>query len=574
VWNWQFVVICNLFLHASAHRSEFMTKQESRSSFNTGVIAGAAAIFGGFAALYSLLRSNDIFATDGAHRCLEVFRRQTIFFHENNHMLYPVNVFVWTRMAAVLGIRPNGPFEFYRITELMNCLAAAASLAIIFLLIYMTISSWRLALGAVVVLGFSKAFSLQATNANEAVVGLFWSLLAVLVLALGLRAASLWPIFISGLLFSLSMATYESMVFLAPAALVLIWRTRAGNNSEPLISRRLLAAEGTFIFGCLVAWLGIHGWADWLTGNTRPVAMAEQLFRMQDARSYLGVGPGKMLNLPIGLIRNIFPIFNQFDGLHRVLTGPKIPLIALLLVSAILGAFLIVCTLQPWRSRVNLPEPLKIGLWAGAVGLLFTLIPLLIWDPQYEKLWLQPLALLAYLIAIALKVSASQEWKSFLIFRIVPGLLLVGVLVNFPLLIAARQTDVSAYFQEAQNVSERVSAEDLVVGDWDKVAILYGDTWASKDRIFDFVTQGVYYGRGATDRLRESVTEAERRGGHIYFLGLLDQSETEWNAFIGPRCGVPMSDLEPYRKHSHVIATYRNDSVTVYLRRLDMPLNN
>jgi hypothetical protein len=83
----------------------------------------------------------------------------------------------------------------------MNCFAATTSLAIVFLLNQRTISSWRLSLGAVVTLGLSKAFFSQATNVNEAVVGLFWSLRAVFLLVLGLRAGSLLLIFVSGLFF-------------------------------------------------------------------------------------------------------------------------------------------------------------------------------------------------------------------------------------------------------------------------------------------------------------------------------------------------------------------------------------
>jgi hypothetical protein len=551
-----------------------MKKQESRLSLKMEVMAGAAAIFAGFACLYVLLRSGDIFATDGAHRCLEVFHRQAIFFHANIHMLYPVNVLAWTRLVALFGIKAESPFEFYRITELMNCVAAAASLAIVFLLIQWTISSWRIALGAVVVLGLSKAFFSQATNANEAVVGLFWSLLAVLVLVLGIQARFLWLIFTSGLLFSLSMATYESMIFLAPAGLVLIWQAWAEDNREPPALRPLLVLEGIFLLGCLTAWLGIHGWADWMTGNTSPMGMARQLFRMQEARSYLGVGPGKMLNLPVGLIRNIFPVLLQFDGLRHVLSGPKDSLLAFLLVSAAFCAFLIYCGLHLWRHRKGLSGPLRVALWSGITGLLFTLVPLIILDPQYEKLWLQPLAILAYLIAIAVKVMVERESQPALIFRIAPAFILGGVLLNLPLLIASHRADGSNYFREAQDVSEKMSAEDLVVGDWDKVAILYGDTWAPVGRVVDFVNEGVSYGRGATDRLRDSVTETERRGGHVYFLGLLDLSETEWNAFIGPRCGIPRSDLESYREHSHVVATYRDGSAIVTLRQLDLSLHN
>jgi len=83
----------------------------------------AAIVFLASGLIFSLLRSKDIFAVDGAFRCLEVFQRPSIFFHDNNHMLYPVNVFVWTRLAGVLGFAnaytprlscPRGAHELLR----------------------------------------------------------------------------------------------------------------------------------------------------------------------------------------------------------------------------------------------------------------------------------------------------------------------------------------------------------------------------------------------------------------------------------------------------------------------------
>ena len=83
------------------------------SLVNARLVRTATAVFIGFAGFYVLLRSKNILAVDGAHRCLEVFRRQGAFFHGNNHMLYPVDVLVWTRLSAELGLRPNGPIQFF-----------------------------------------------------------------------------------------------------------------------------------------------------------------------------------------------------------------------------------------------------------------------------------------------------------------------------------------------------------------------------------------------------------------------------------------------------------------------------
>src|SRR6266849_9292776 len=106
----------------------------ARPQQSTQDIFIAAIVFLVSALIFVLLRSKDIFAVDGAFRCLEVYRRPSIFFHDNNHMLYPVNVFIWTRLAGALGFAARTREDFHSLVELMNCLAAAASLTIIFYL--------------------------------------------------------------------------------------------------------------------------------------------------------------------------------------------------------------------------------------------------------------------------------------------------------------------------------------------------------------------------------------------------------------------------------------------------------
>ena len=113
--------------------------------------------------------------------------------------------------------------------------------------------------------------------------------------------------------------------------------------------------------------------------------------------------------MPVGMVRNIFPVLVEFDGLRDVLTGPKNALLVFLLVSAVFSAFLHILR----GARLDAPEGFvrahETGPVGGNRGLLFTLVPLLIWDPQYEKLWLQPIVLLAFLIAIALKIPVEAN---------------------------------------------------------------------------------------------------------------------------------------------------------------------
>src|ERR1700690_4038463 len=191
-----------------------------------------AGVFAFCFALFASLRTKNILAVDGGIRCFEVYRRQPFYFDVNNHLLHPANVFAWTRLADMLGYRTSDPLQFYSLVQLMNCFAGAACLAILFGLMYSVVPSWRLALGGTIGYGFAKAFLEQATNANEAPMGLFWSFLALLLAASCFRVRSNWPVLVSASLFALAMANYQTMILLFPSAIVLIWAGRGSVTPE------------------------------------------------------------------------------------------------------------------------------------------------------------------------------------------------------------------------------------------------------------------------------------------------------------------------------------------------------
>lgn len=91
-------------------------------------------VFLAFALLFISLRSNGIFAVDGAYRFPDVFHRQSLSSYKNNHLPYPANAPAWTRLRSALGFRMDGPIEYFSNVEIMNCLAASGSLTIIFIL--------------------------------------------------------------------------------------------------------------------------------------------------------------------------------------------------------------------------------------------------------------------------------------------------------------------------------------------------------------------------------------------------------------------------------------------------------
>jgi hypothetical protein len=521
--------------------------------------------------LFVALRSSDILAVDGAFRALEVFRRQTIFFHENNHLLYPVNVLAWSRLLSLLGLRALNPEEFYAITEMMNSMAAAGCLAILFYLTFSVSSSLKLALGVASSYALSRAFLLHATNAAEPMVGVFWSLLAICFAGFSLKRKSQLLIVLSALCFSLAMASYQSTIFLAPAAVALIWQGRSAQADGRFFSLARVLGLGEFVAVGIAGCAALFGWAYWREGLRSPSELMRRFISHSDARVYLGFGVSKLLNLPIGFVRNIFPVLPGFVGIRGLLSGPKLSFIFFLIAFIGLCAFLILAARRLVNSWSSLTAAIQAGVVAAIAGFVFTLIPLLIWDPQYDKLWLQPLACLAFLIGVTYLQGARKPRFSFS--NVYATLLFCGLSLNLVWLVRSHQTKTTE-FCEARRLASLMGPQDLLVGDWDGISNVYGYGWSADGRFISFPTEAVLHGFDSVAELRSNIRETQNRGGQIYFLSLLDVPVSTWDSFLGGRCGVPYAEMESYRKQSKIRATFHSKSAELFLRQLDAPDSN
>jgi hypothetical protein len=123
-------------------------------------------------------------------------------------------------LLSLAGFKATNPFDFLSLTQGMNAFAAACAFA------------------------FSKAFLLHATSTAEPMVGLFWSIASIAVVVSGLATSSQLRLVIGGALLFLAMATYESIVLIGPAELLLIccWEDHSAVRNR---NRALW-----FLFGC------------------------------------------------------------------------------------------------------------------------------------------------------------------------------------------------------------------------------------------------------------------------------------------------------------------------------------
>src|ERR1700691_6217553 len=94
-------------------------------------IVTSLGIFIASASLFILLRTQQYFAVDGALRCLSIYWEGRPAAGGHNHLLYFVNVFVWTKALSLAGVNARDAFDFVRLTHWMDALAAAGSVSLL-----------------------------------------------------------------------------------------------------------------------------------------------------------------------------------------------------------------------------------------------------------------------------------------------------------------------------------------------------------------------------------------------------------------------------------------------------------
>ena len=525
--------------------------------------------FVAFALIFILLRSKDLFTVDGAFRCFDVYRQRSIFFDTNNHLLYPVDVFAWTHLASALGFDIREPLEYFATVEVMNCLAGAGCLAIFCFLLYVVTSSWWCALSGTIAYSLCKAFIAQATSANQPMLGVFWSFLALLFAVLFLKYRRLWLVCVSGLLFALAMATYQSTILLAFVAVLLISFGGLRHTEQIRLDRYLCIRLGTFVFSGFGATIAIFGLAYWHMGVSGLAAMVHRFFYHEEARVYLRMSVGKFLNVPVGMLRNIFPVLPSYNGIRGLMERRDLAGWFFLLLLGLFSGLLLLCVFHVFGkwNRLKLSE--RIGVLSATVGFVFTMIPVVAYDPEYDKLWIEPLACLIVFLVVALRVIAQNSDASRLFSKVVLTFLLAGLASN--LLWVARAHVWQPYeMDEAQRLATMIGEKDLLVGDWDNISVIYSSLWGNEDQFFSFTTTAVRVGAETGSRLQTMISKANLRGGRVYFLGILDQPKATWDSYLGSRCGVPYSNLEVYREHSDLRANFKTRSGEIALREFDL----
>ena len=533
------------------------------SAWNPYVVAGVIFLFS--VALFLSLRTHQYLAVDGAIRCVEVYRRPELFFHQNNHLLYPANIYFWTSALDLLGLRARTPFEFIGHSQALNAVAAGGCLSVVYVLTWFATSSTGISLAITSAYGFSRAFLLHATNSAEPLVGLFYSALGILVVTESLRRDRNWPLFIGGAVFGLAQASYQSMILIAPlAALFCFGWPIVDQKRGPLNARLIrsaLLASGWFLAVC-----AIYGWAYCKSGPMTLPGMIHRFFELPGGSVYGSFGVGKLANLPFGLVSALLPALPpDYSGIRSLLREPH----AGFWITCFLMALMWLCRLfwllarpvmTKWRN-INRSQALLLS--ALLSSLLIFAFPLIYWDPLYDKLWLQPLGLIALSFGVLYRFGSPHRRFGATAITSVAFIILEAGL-NLLWAIPSHHNPQNGLAESAV-VADIVKSEDFIVLNFDEVSSLYLALWGSAGNTLLLPASEP---RVAADSITRAMKRTHEHGGSVYFLSVLDMTEKSWSDFLGRQIGIPYHSFDSYRSSSTVVRSFEVNGHVVILRKL------
>jgi hypothetical protein len=516
----------------------------------------SAFIFIFFFSYYFLCISKNFTEVDGADRCFGVYHSTPPQIHGNNHMFYPLNIYLWNQALSAVINTPVDALEFGKRSQIMNITAMSATMTLFYALAKNISALSHIAALATLGLGLSKAYILHGTNSSEPVVALLWSTLTIALLAWDLcnKKKQSYIIFLAGIFLALAMATYQSMVLIGVGCLVLSCFRREVSDWKTCIKSGLIFLSGCF-FGALI----FFGSAYYYDGLLNPIDMVKRFFHLDGGSDvYGGFSFSKTTNLLMGFIHNQFLNLHWAgyrDYLKTNLWSYWTPWIT---CAGIIGIiFLLVVSKGFFQSNKN-SKRIQISI---TLGLLVCLIGPLGWDPTYDKLWLQPLMLIWLTVLYSWK--NQKKLGKFIIYTTI----VLTVLPNF-FWGYFRNPKEYRFVQPALELIETLKPNDILVIDWNPISLM-AVSLGVKNEVFFIISYAHSNPANVVEKLNIFFKKAEKNGGKLVFFGILNQPRETWDPFLGKRCGLPYEALDSFRKSSKCIGVFSEGTAILEVFEID-----
>jgi hypothetical protein len=107
--------------------------------------------------------------------------------------------------------------------------------------------------------------------------------------------------------------------------------------------------------------------------------------------------------------------------------------------------------------------------------------------------------------------------------------------------------------EHAETIKLLVRPDDWVVVGFDDISVLWLAFWGNNSKVLLLPASTSAQASSWLDSAKNSAVHGP---GRLLFIGVLDQGQVAWDAFLGNRVGIPFSLLDEYRKQAAILARF------------------
>lgn len=528
-----------------------------------------AAIFLSLFALYGAFPSNQYTAVDGSLRCLTYMDSGNLRLHGNNHALYPVNVVLWSRVMAVLfKLRPQDPFSFIRMIELMNSFFGAIAIAVFFTILRKITSNLSISILGALTLAFSNAFVVNAISSNEPMVGFTISLISIVFTYKWFKMANILFGFAGAFLLSFSMAIYQSMFLIAPAMILLVGIFT--NNCFKSQSIKKMMIYAIFL---AINYFIIYLLSHWIVNDERSFEeIFNPPFSLGAFEIYGKLSLMKFLGYPFAILCGFLHIDSMDHGVRAFFSeqpfNSTILTVIILSVGIVIFSILLACISFAIFKKMEIEK--RIYLILSLIALICVLFAPLYWSMVYTKLLMQPIAIfiiIIYLVSSELDRMTHRYVKNILKLSLL-SLLILLICWNFNKVLLDMHLHPSN-LGEGKELAELLGEDSLMINDWDNAVsnIYVGFYKKKKQDNFCISAEMFTLNRERNkfiQKLKDKIALFKKAGKKVFFLGILEKSRTKWSYFLGERLNIDYNLFDEYRKTAKLVRKFEDANLYEY----------
>lgn len=520
-------------------------------------------LFISFASIFLFFNSNTYTAVDGGLRCLNVFYNHKPSFGGHGHMLSQVHVYYFHKILGIFNIIAKDALEYFRYSTILNALAGAASLSLLYLLSFRLTGSIYFSLLSVFLTGFSSCFLINATNPDEPMVGFLLSIIAIVFSLLSLSKNKKIYSFISGLCLSYATATYQSMLLIFPALLFiylyLIFTAKKGAKGEyiKLILLFLLSLFAGFVF--------IYGISYYIFFDiTSFQDMLKKFFELDMVmpNTFGPIDPMNLIRIGFGMVKAFFML--PFDGIRQIFIEPKNYIDQIFwFIPFVLTCYILILTFYCLPHIIKNKKSSFLFLCSMALFFIFPSFLLLWLCPDYSKWWLHPITVLnifmAYCVSNFIRQQANPKTKRVIVvfFTI---FVVILILWNLNTVLIPNHKGEGELVNAAFLVADITGENSLVFTGWSRFGVIFSGFFKYTRTCFSIDTAKQFLDeKHLIEEIDKKIAAAKKRGQNVYFLGFLDEPRAQWNMRFSfmHKGSISYESFQKYRNSSTEIKSFR-----------------